>query len=270
MKRLIHECRRRLAVLLAAVELHQLKHDVVDGRRVIVKRRNALSRLGIPLGNGILHLIGAESRVLPEAEWRAWEETVASAASLPEGVMAPLHSGRTLDVILQGDRRRGESDWSDAKEHAVRLAARALQQLHARTVVSPLGPWRLSHGDATVENVCVDLENDAAVWFDFDTRHLLDLSWRRRRADDLRAFLYSAASFLSPSAHQQLAKLSTVLAETPAQCTELRDCIQGPWRKPSLFHLAQAPLGWAEQESFSAALDQALPKAQGVAKRNPG
>lgn len=52
-------------------------------------------------------------------------------------------------------------------------------------------PIRLSHGDAGISNLMIDLASQSAQWFDFDLRHDLQIASDKRQADDLRAFLFT-------------------------------------------------------------------------------
>lgn len=50
---------------------------------------------------------------------------------------------------------------------------------------------KLSHADAGVTNVMINVAEQTASWFDFDLRHDLNTAAIERQADDLRAFLFT-------------------------------------------------------------------------------
>lgn len=262
-KRLLHGCRLGIATWLASIELHHVRQQQVDDRKFIIKRRTLWARLLIPSGNLFLRLSGSRVTALPVKEWHRWEQVMRNSPaddflktnfseSLdPESLVSLLHPGRTLDAIL-----RDENSTTDQMRHAISLAFDQLLLLHARK-----GSWRgivrseaqsapeevmqpLSHGDATVENVCVDLENESAAWFDFDMRHRTQLSAAERHADDVRAFLFSAAAVSPRERIQQMVEQCLEKIESDELRCALLAQLQVR-KRPTTFELAQAPLNYS-------------------------
>ena len=253
MKRVLHACRRRLAIALASISLHRMTRRSADGQMLVVKHRSRLAKLLIPPGNLYLRMMGADSFVLSTAEWHHWE-TVMSTATIECGnVVTRLHAGKTLDQILRDD-----SVTADEKQAAVRLALREILALHSREARWSDGEVRpLSHGDATAKNVCVDLKNQSAVWFDFDMIHRKELSAVDRHADDLRALFFSSATCLPQSSLSLLAELCSEKVASPELLHALHRLLN-VWRRPSTFQLAQAPLSYAAYHDLRAKLMAAI------------
>jgi hypothetical protein len=247
-----YECRRRLAGVLAAVELHQINVCNDDGQVNVVKRRSRTARLLVPPGNLYLKLINADSYVLPEAQWHQWEQRMSSAVLKSGSVITVRHPGDALDKILQSTIVS-----TDAKLSAVNLALNSLLAIHARTTILRCGEtWPLSHGDATVENVCVDLSTNSAIWFDFDMRHREELSAAHRQADDVRALLFSAAACVPSDCFPDLASIcmNPLSRELVRSVEERLDS----WRRPTVFQLAQAPLSYRNSDRLRRALRSAI------------
>ena len=243
MSRLLHEFRLRLARRLAAVELHcWLEPSETD--TVIRKRRSRLSRFLVPPGNLYLRLMGADSFVLTEAAWHCWEALVSGAQVEERDVVIPRVRGEVLSSLLQS-RMRSLAD----KRDAIRLAIQALRDLHSRQINLNGNPWRLSHGDATADNVRVDFEAGTAGWFDFDMRHRTRLSEQYRHADDLRAFAFSCAASQSEPVAEYVAEMLESHCNGETQC-EFVNRLQSDWQRPTCFHLAQAPLSCERYHDF--------------------
>ncbi|MEZ6061027.1 MAG: hypothetical protein R3C19_11745 [Planctomycetaceae bacterium] len=259
MNRVTHEFRRRLAMLLAKVRLHRVRVDKSGDGKVIAKRRSFVSPPLVAIGNRYLRLIGADSEVLRENEWLHWEAIVAPPPTLPHEAasrrsVSATYNGDTLAAILRSRNRPAPQ-----KLEAVQLALQALLTLQQRRVmIDDEESWPLSHGDATADNVCIDLQNGCATWFDFDTRHRRHLPAHDRHADDLRALLFSSAALLPCTDFGSL----TSLALSPHISDEVRSALHrrlhSDWRRPNTFHLAQAPLPHATCHAFRTTLLQTL------------
>ena len=254
MRRLVHRCRRRLAIVLATVELHRMSHRESDGQILVAKRRSWLSRLLVPAGNLYLRLMGADSEVLSEEQWRRREQIVASAATRGDAIITPLLSGETLCSIL---RRRDLSE--DQKTSAILLALRELRSMHASVFEADAGEERLfSHGDATAQNVCVDTSKESAAWFDFDTRHRQGISAVHRQADDLRALIFSSAACMPGEDFTKVASLCAGALCSSELIRGFLERLTSSWRKPNTFHLAQAPLSFSAYQDLRGKLTHAL------------
>jgi hypothetical protein len=60
MKRFWYACRRRVGLILAALEVHRVTFRENDGQTQVVKRRTQIGNLLLPAGNLYLQLAGAE------------------------------------------------------------------------------------------------------------------------------------------------------------------------------------------------------------------
>lgn len=157
------------------------------------------------------------------------------------------------------DTDSGPEPLEDLKLNSVRWAAKGLYQFHQRALEGPVpnrpGDSRsppnpqadlrqtptvlLSHADATVTNVMVDWQEQRATWFDFDLRHDLTTAAELRQADDLRAFLYSAAI---SSPWRDLEEVVQVVQEeysTPAVWRALRNQVADDRLQLDWFHWSQ-------------------------------
>ncbi len=253
MSRLLHKFRLWLARRLAAVELHHCE-EPSDADTVVRKRRSLLSRFLIPSGNLYLRLMEADSFVLAETAWHRWEAVVSGAQSDGREVLIPRVRGEVLSTVLQSQKHSFEE-----KREAIRLAMQALRDLHSRQVSLDGSLWMLSHGDATADNVRVDLEAGTAGWFDFDMRHRSRLSDRCRHADDLRAFVSSCAAISSEPVAEFFAVLIASHCDSDTRC-EFVTRLQNEWQRPTCFQLAQAPLPYDRYHVFRATLLELLAK----------
>jgi hypothetical protein len=184
--------------------------------------------------------------VLPLEDWLQWELEVArvlghaTRISLDgAGLEFPFAAGDTLGAILLGDLPL------DDKLSALRMAAGALRQLHARSIDrSTTESWPLSHGDATCYNVIVNLPDNSAAWIDFDMRHEWSLATDERHADDLRALLFSTAACLPAAAHAQCVEHVLTGYGEPRIVLVLRHLFDHQ-PCPTVFHLAQGAVSYA-------------------------
>lgn len=97
------------------------------------------------------------------------------------------------------------------------------------------------NGDATCGNVSVDLPQETATWFDFDTRHRREISELDRFTDDYRALIFSAACVLDESLYPRLAELRWESMPT-TQGKHFQALLATAGQFTTLFELAQAPL----------------------------
>ncbi|MEZ6133388.1 MAG: hypothetical protein R3C53_00625 [Pirellulaceae bacterium] len=231
-----------------------------------LKSRRWWSRLVIPIGNWYMRRIGADSEVLSQPAWTAWEQAIAARkfelqtnCVMTLGELPAASSGIVLSTYL-GQAEVAATD----KLQAVSLALIALRQLHRICGVWPNDLAKtLSHGDATVGNVCIDNERQTATWFDFDTRHCPHVSQLDRECDDFRALTFSAAICLPQTYHEQLADRSVEIVggEVSARFKEL---LSTDWSLPNVFQLAQAPLQLGDynalRQTWSAAIHRRFGK----------
>jgi tRNA A-37 threonylcarbamoyl transferase component Bud32 len=245
-QRLAYTCRRFLGQCLVSIPLHRWSQppELPAGWRRKVRVRWCETIL--PFGNLYLRLQGAPSEVLPARHWLKRESVVAAALGRDINTHPNL---RALDMrLLRGECLReillGSSSLEEKLE-SLRLAARALRQLHGVSIREREGDTQpLSHGDATCNNVIVDQETRVAAWIDFDTRHRADLSTPERHADDLRSFLLSSAGCLPEQADADCVARVFAGYGDEAISQQLRRSLLGQ-RRPIVFQIAQAPLSFA-------------------------
>ena len=119
------------------------------------------------------------------------------------------------------------------------MALRSLTQFHQHIItLEPDDTVLLSHGDATVRNVMFDATTNSVTWFDFDLRHDLTVSATARHADDLRAFLFSAAHYFSMEDLPDLVRVARENYSDSKVWVELSKQVSSPWFRFDLFHLA--------------------------------
>lgn len=208
-----------------------------DGELRVRKHRLFYAPLLVWLGDPLVQILDTGVRVLPQREWEERERLVhqrlrgASIGIDADGTLVlPCLAGRTLAALLE-DPALEASD----RRRAIELAAAALADFHR------LG---FTHGDAMAENVMVDLDAGAAHWFDFETVHDPDRPLPWRRADDVRALLFTT---LLRAAPQQLAPTLHLVLDvySDEETTRLLATrFTSVPRRPLTFHLAQAPLSF--------------------------
>jgi hypothetical protein len=210
-----------------------------DGEARVRKRRRFHAPLLVALGDPLVRVLDTGVRVLPQRAWEARErllhQRLRGAAVRVEAdgtLVLPCLTGRTLAALLED----GALD-EPARARAAALAAAALAAFHA------LG---LTHGDAMAENVMVDLDADVAHWFDFETEHDARRPLEWRRADDLRALLFTTLIRTAPA--RRAATLRLVLDaygdERVARLLAAR--FTAVLRRALPFHLGQAPSSYGE------------------------
>ena len=252
-KLLIHESRCCLAAALARCRLHRICYVDQDGEAVVMKSRRVGSSIAVYFGNAYLRLQNCGVEILGTDEWIRWEKAVQSAMNVADcGRKAELSTGRSqtltrrhvpgssLREVLK-DARYSE----DQKFAAIRWGLESLGQLHRQQADWGRGMIQsVSHGDATVNNVIVNLELQKANWIDFDMRHLPLLSELDRHVDDLRAVVFSAAVYLPVSRFPRLAE--TAIASLNDRCllSRFRERLTNEWWRLDTFQMAQAPLSW--------------------------
>ena len=253
--RLRYGYRRRLGSLLKAIPLHRWScgDGSSDGWRC--KSRKLLSEWFVPLGNLYLALQRAPSRVLSSRDWLRREQLVAEALAREvridpdrRALTMKWESGSSLCEILASTASIEE------KLAASQLAAAALRRLHALPDVDlPFCDSLFSHGDATCENVTVDLPTRIAGWIDFDTQHCANLHHDERRVDDLRVLLFSTAGCYPENHVAECVAAIAAGYDAPALIRRIARSLQAD-RCPSVFQLAQAPLSLSRFEAVKKAI----------------
>ncbi len=265
--RLLHEARRLTGCSLAGCRLHRIRFVRVDGVEIVLKSRRLGSNVAIALGNLYLRWQRSDVIVLTDNAWLQWEFAVEAATQRGvilktrpathekfRGLISRVCPGRSLRSVLTDPACSLDEQFA-----AMRWAMAALHQLHRHQADWGHGLRQsLSHGDATVNNVVINTQANTATWIDFDTRHHPQLSALDRHADDFRALVYSAASYLPQSCYPRLATEFIASQPDASLWHRFRRRLMTDWSKPSTFQLAQAPLTWAETTALSEALLQTL------------
>ena len=249
-----YDVKRRIAILLSMVHLNHLKSQTAGDFTVICKRRRFLANFVIWMGNWFLEFRGCRVVVLSTENWVRWEQAVDSATGRNLIVQTPRQSNspksqllcrRIPGVCLSGLLRDIRVS-DDQKLSAVRWSLTALCQLH-----QVIAEWEeglhqsISHGDATSNNVIVDINISSACWIDFDMRHRLEIPEMDRRTDDLRTFIYSAATGLSTGFFPDLATILVSQLQDFELLKSLQRQLNKERNQSTLLQLAQSPLTWS-------------------------
>lgn len=214
-----------------------------DGERQVRKRRLFYAPLLVWVGDPLMRMLGTGVRVLPKREWEERERHVhgrlrdRSIRIDADGTLVlPYLAGETLAAVLENPEWEGGE-----RQRAIELAVVALADFHRRG---------FTHGDATAENVLVDLNADveagAAQWFDFETVHdpRRPIVWRR--ADDLRALLVTCVIRMVPEQRAGIVQLVLDLYRDEDVTRVLATSFTSVLRRPLTFHLAQAAMSFED------------------------
>lgn len=234
---------RALGRLLRSGRYSQARVVDRDGARQVRKRRSFYAPLLVWVGDPLMRILGTGVRVLPTREWEARERQLhdrlrdrAIRIDADGTLVLPYLAGDTLAALLEHPEREGGE-----RQRAIELAVVALADFHRRG---------FTHGDATAENVIVDLEADveagAAHWFDFETVHdpRRPIVWRR--ADDLRALLSTCWIRTIPERRAGLLQIVLDLYQDEDVTRVLATSFASVWRRPLTFHLAQAAMSFED------------------------
>jgi hypothetical protein len=171
-----------------ALNLNSISERSFNGRRAIVKSRNA---------------IGEKMANLANAYFRRWEIPIRFLSKVDDWRRRELESFN----LLNGDRFRarapdartiiedklpGESIWVHMKRGTLTVrmleaAGREFRRAHCCRTGNRGGLW--SHADATTTNVIYESRTGRARLVDFEIVHVRSLPARVRHADDLLVFL---------------------------------------------------------------------------------
>lgn len=208
-----------------------------DGERHVRKRRLFYAPLLIWISGPLVRILDTGVRVLPQRDWQERERQIYQSLyrtsiriDVDGTLVVPCLAGQTLASLLE-DRGCEES----IRKKAIERAVVSLAEFHR---------FGFTHGDAMAENVMVDLETGVAHWFDFETIHE---SWRPmtcRRADDVRALLVTCVVRTVPEKRAETLRLILDVYPDVAVTRHLVTCFTSVFRRPLLFHLAQAGLSF--------------------------
>lgn len=233
---------------LARFKINRVTRVATSDQVFFLKRRCWYAEPLIILSN---RLFQQHWRVLPLKEWLIWEPMLYRHLY---GVEVPAVAPNTLRLCgLPGcvlAELLEDNDWSVARKiDAIAAAVSALHWLHSHSVYNRGTSYRLSHADATVQNVIYDPGDGIGRWFDFETIHNPARAHPWRCADDLRALLYSAAARLPGEA---LPALADTLDRYPERevLDQLRGIVLKLQRKPNLLHAAQTGISIVQQRAL--------------------
>ena len=206
-----------------------------DGERHVRKHRRFYAPLLVWMGGPLARILDTGVRVLPQRDWEERERRIYRSlhgtsirVDADGGLVLPLLAGRTLATCLESPALE-----EPIRKRAIERAVVALAEFHR------LG-W--THGDAMAENVLVDLEADAAYWFDFETVHDSRRSMAWRRADDVRALLVTCLGRTGPGKRAETLEFILDTYADDDVPRVLATSFTSVWRRSLPFHFAQAGL----------------------------
>jgi hypothetical protein len=208
-----------------------------NGTRQVRKRRAPYAPLLIWIASPLVRVLDTGVRVLHQREWESRERLLydrlyeASVEVEPDGTLVlPFLAAATLASVLE-NAALDDSMRADA----VSWAVTALASFHR------LG---FSHGDAMAENVLIDLESGTARLFDFETVHDPDRPLIWRRADDLRALLFTCVIRTAPEKRAAMIQRIVSVYGDDEVVRVLTTNFTAVFRRALAFHLAQAGLSF--------------------------
>jgi hypothetical protein len=223
-----------------------------DGELQVRKYRYFYAPLLVRMGDSLVRILDTGVRVLPQRDWEERERRVywslysTSIRIDVDGMLVlPCFAGETLATLLE-DPALEESVRTTAIERAVI----ALAEFHS------LG---FTHGDAMAENVLINLaprrcsgrpehsskgEGGAAHWFDFETIHDSSRPMVWRRADDVRALAVTCLVRTVPEKRAETLQLILDVYADEGVTRVLATSFTSVFRRPLIFHLAQAALSF--------------------------
>ncbi|MDP2653472.1 MAG: hypothetical protein Q8Q08_05505 [Candidatus Omnitrophota bacterium] len=232
------------AAMIAGLPVNRSRVLMDGSRRCRIKTRCWHSRLMIAAGNGIYRIWGVPFRILTGAEWAKREELIhyrlygEDVRRDKQGqLILPMKDGIDLADLLGSP----VIPW-DAKREALKDALQALARLH--DLAGEGAPF--SHGDAIVSNVVCLPSDRAACWVDFETVHISNLSSLQRQADDIRAFVMSAARYLPAGRLKELFDLAGGVYQTPALWEQVRYSLMDLNYGRTVVYAAQAKMRYAQ------------------------
>ena len=205
--------------------------------RLVRKHRRFYAPLLIWMSGPLVKFLNTGVRILPQRDWAERERGIYRSLydlsiriDVDGTLVLPCLAGETLASLLEEPQRE-----ESIRKKAIERAAVALAEFHRRG---------LTHGDAMAENVLVDLDAGVAHWFDFETIHDTRCPMAWRRADDVRALLVTCLVRTVPEDRAEtLAFILDVYADLDITRV-LATSFASVWRRPLMFHLAQAGLSY--------------------------
>ena len=208
-----------------------------NGQRLVRKHRRFYAPLLIWMSGPLVRLLDAGVRVLPQREWEERERRVygsvyGTSIEVDAGgvLVLPYLAGHTLAALLEDPELE-----EPRRRRAIALATAGLAGLHRQG---------LTHADAMAENVLVDLEAGVACWFDFETIHEASRPLAWRRADDLRALLFTCLLRTVPGKRVETLALILDVYADPEVTRVLATNFTSIWRRSLALELLQARLSF--------------------------
>ena len=227
---------RGVGRLLRASTYSSVRAVAHDGAPRVHKQRAFYAPLLVRLGDPLVRVLNTGVRVLPQREWEERERSLyRSLGRAPiriEGgtVIMPFLEGRTLAGLLD--------------DSAVTVAARLQAIEYAAAALAAFHKLGFTHGDAMAENVIIDTAAGEARWFDFETVHVDGRPVTWRRADDVRALLYTCM-VRTPAAERHAVVRRIIDAYGDEEVIrQLEDSFTSVWQRGLTYHLGQAPLSF--------------------------
>lgn len=203
-------------------------NTVTVDNSTVSKRRVWFADFFRIIGNLMLGFRRAPVKVLSKDQWHQRETQLIHASVSDGNLILPILDGVPLSEFLANE------DSVDRKFAAISAAAKALFDFHLQ--------HNQSHGDASVSNVmvleCPDAEF-SATWFDFDVAHKDSVPEIIRRADDLRALLFTAKTWLTDEGFALLFSDFGHSYTDEEVWQELIDSMSNPFQHCDIFHLSQ-------------------------------
>lgn len=243
---------RVLAWLLRSAKYSKVWIEKADRGLQIRKRRSYYAPLLIWMGGPLNRMLNTGVRVLPQREWEERERQLYKSfrgitIQVDAGgtLLLPRLSGETLASLLESSKLE-----QPLRKRAIGLAVAALAEFHRVGI---------SHGDATAENVFIDLGPRTAHWFDFETIHDQSRTAIWRRADDVRALLASCLSRTPPDKRAETLQLVLDAYADEEVHRILVTRFARILHRPLPFHLAQAALSIGSYKEIAQLLSVSSP-----------
>ena len=223
------------------IRLNRVEFEHTDGKNIVCKRRYWYSPPIVLLGNLISRYRIVPVKVLNQRDWLQQELRMGQVLNREIKVQRSV-------LIVERLFEHSAAQYLEIPEvpletrlNVVAKCTQSLADLHQQVVILADGKKRfLSHGDATVNNVAYDFATNSAQWFDFDLSHELDFNATLRHADDLRAFIFSAAGYFPLHSVQTLVDIALSNYANPAVFSTLQSLILRWQFDYDLLHLAQS------------------------------
>ena len=212
-----------LAKLAAATRINVISIEESS----VSKHRTWYANLTRIPGNLILGFRRAPVKVLSTKQWHERERILSNATVSGNTLQFEKLDGVPLSEYL------ADQESVEQKLAAVNAAMLSLFRFHLQND---------SHGDASATNVMIHELPDgsySATWFDFDVAHKDSVPEITRRADDLRALLFTSKACLTITEFSQLFAASETPYADDEVWTEFKNTMSSPFQHCDIFHLAQ-------------------------------